>query len=66
MSFVQVGTLLADTKRRHEALIDDREGLETTHRGRMNEMMAELNSKKNKIKYVSALCCVQGNPSKDA
>ncbi len=42
--------MLAGTKRRHEALIDDREGLEQTHRKNLVEMMAELNSKKDRIK----------------
>jgi hypothetical protein len=42
--------MLADTKRRHEALIDDREGLEQMHRRNLEEMMGELNSKKDRIK----------------
>jgi hypothetical protein len=34
--------MLAETKRRHEVLIDDREGTEKKHQAELDEMMAEL------------------------
>ncbi len=46
--------LLADTKRRHEALLEDREGLEAAHQGQMAEMMAELRKRQERIKGLEA------------
>ena len=34
--------MLAETKRRHEALIDDREDTERKHQSELDEMMTEL------------------------
>mmetsp|Transcript_43005 Transcript_43005/g.104924 ORF Transcript_43005/g.104924 Transcript_43005/m.104924 type:complete len:446 (-) Transcript_43005:54-1391(-) len=38
----KVSGMLAETKRRHEALIDDREGTEQRHQKEQDEMMSEL------------------------
>eukprot|EP00961_Rhodomonas_salina_P076866 1031651-Rhodomonas_salina.1 len=45
--------VLAETKRRLEALVDDREGLEGDHQRQMQEMMAEL--KKRQVRPAATL-----------
>lgn len=49
----QVGNMLAETKRRHEALIDDREGVEKKHQTELDEMMSELKRRQTIITCVS-------------
>jgi chromosome segregation ATPase len=40
---------MEDMRRRHEALIDDREGIEHSHQAQMDEMMCELKKRQERI-----------------